>query len=201
MRATADRVRSYLLALGCFPVFLVLLVFLGAPAAGAGSPVATCDAWLGKSLTRMEKRGEQKWRDAVIGMLADAPCGSLPVELRTAFRAGTATKDPDRRDHLLAEAASRVLGPKCAVQDPMNDARPIAAACPLPDQPELRISHALRDILAVDYLVLNAIATSFLAGNEYGESAKRLVMDFALSASLRGERVRESKAARSRGRR
>jgi hypothetical protein len=33
-----------------------------------------------------------------------------------------------------------------------------------------------------DYLVLNAIATTLLAGKEYDTSAKRLVMDFALSA-------------------
>ena len=75
----------------------------------------------------------------------------------------------------------------------MEDARRIATVCPLPKQPELQISHVLGDILAVDYLVLNAIATTLLAGKEYDTSAKRLVMDFALSASLRGERARESK--------
>jgi hypothetical protein len=172
--------------MGCVP-------FLVGGQVGAKAPAATCDSWLDHALTRMERRGEQTWRDSVIGLLADAPCGSLPEELRSAFRAAKATKSTAERDRILVRTASTLLGPACAVQDPMNDARSIASVCPLPKQPELQISHALRDILAVDYVVLNAIATSLLHGNEYEASAKRLVMDFALSASLRGERIRESK--------
>jgi len=168
--------------------------------AGASAPAATCDAFLGQAITRMEERGEQRWRDAVIEILADAPCSSLAGELRTAFRVATATKDVVRRDQLLAKAASGVLGPACTVQDPTTDALLLATACPLPKQPEFQISHELRDIFAVDYLVLNAIATRLLAGNEYDAAAKRLVMDFTLSASLRGERARESKQSAKRRR-
>jgi hypothetical protein len=185
-RAICGRVRNSLLTLGCIP-------FLAVGPIGARAPAANCDTWLDKALTRMEKRGEQTWRDSVIGLLAEAPCRSIPTELRTAFRAAKSSKSAAEQDRLLAAAASTVLGPTCAVQNPMNDARLIASVCPLPQQPELQISHALRDILSVDYVVLNAIATSLLRGNEYEASAKRLVMDFALSASLRGERVRESR--------
>jgi hypothetical protein len=185
-RAIGSRIRCSLFAVGCIP-------FVVGTQVGARPPAATCDAWLAKALTRMEKLPEQKWRDGVIGMLADAPCGSLPTELRRALRAATATKDVTQRDQTLITAATAVLGSTCAVQDPTEDARRIATVCPLPKEPELQISHALGDVLAVDYLVLNAIATTLLAGKEYNTSAKRLVMDFALSASLRGERVRESK--------
>ena len=186
LRAIGSRICSSLLALGCIP-------FVVGAQVGASSPAASCDVWLAKALTRMEKLPEQKWRDGVIGMLADAPCGSLPTELRRALHAARATKDVTRRDQILITAATAVLGPTCTVQDPTEDARRIASVCPLPKEPELQISHVLGDILAVDYLVLNAIATTLLAGKEYDTSAKRLVMDFALSASLRGERGRESK--------
>ncbi|MFM2070953.1 MAG: hypothetical protein RLZZ623_1216 [Actinomycetota bacterium] len=192
-RGRLSMIRNQLLALGCLP-------FVVGSQVGTSASAVTCDAFLDKALTRMEKSGEQRWRDAVIGIFADAPCVSLEGELRTAFRTATAAKDVVRRDHLLAQAASAVLGPACTVQDPTTDARLLATACPLPKQPELQISHELRDILAVDYLVLNAIATRLLAGNEYDASAKRLVMDFALSASLRGERARESKRGAKRRR-
>jgi len=85
-------------------------------------------------------------------------------------------------DQTLITAATAILGPTCTIHDPTEDARRIATVCPLPKQPELQISHVLGDILAVDYLVLNAIATTLLAGKEHDTSAKRLVMDFALSA-------------------
>jgi hypothetical protein len=55
----------------------------------------------------------------------------------------------------------------------------------------------LGDIRAVDYVLLNAMARSLQAAKAYDESAQRLMMDFTLSAGLRGERANRAKRGKA----
>ena len=72
----------------------------------------------------------------------------------------------------------------------------------MPSRPELQLSGAiLKDIRAVDYVVMNALASKLLAAQQYDAYAERLMMDFALSAGLRGEQALKSKKKHGPGRR
>jgi hypothetical protein len=175
-------------------LLLALSLALQPADAGAGKPAATgCRDWLAETVTRIEKLPEQKWRDAIIAALADS-CDGVPAALKKAARDVRAIKDAARRDRLLGEAAMSVLAPSCAASDPARDALAIAATCPLPARPELQLPRAvLADIRAVDYLVLDALATRLLAAKQYDASAERLMMDFSLSAGLRGEQAKKAK--------
>jgi hypothetical protein len=175
-------------------LLLALLLTLQSTDASAGKPVARgCQTWLTETVTRIEKLPEQKWRDAIIAALADS-CDEVPTALKKAARDVRAIKDAARRDRLLGDAAMSVLAPSCAVSDPTSDALAIAAACPMPARPELQFPRAvLGDIRAVDYLVLDALATKLLAAKQYDASAERLMMDFSLSAGLRGEQAKKAK--------
>jgi hypothetical protein len=175
-------------------LFLALSLVLQLTDASAGKPTAKgCQAWLAGTVARIEKLPEQKWRDAIIAALADS-CDEVPSALKKAARDVRTIKDAASRDRLLGAAASSVLDPSCAVSDPASDALAIAAACPMPARPELQLPRALLgDIRAVDYLILDALATKLLAAKKYDASAERLMMDFSLSAGLRGERAKEAK--------
>ena len=164
-------------------------LWLGTAAAhGSRSSGSTCRVWLAKTVARVEKLPEQKWRDAIIAALKEDSCTSIPAELRRAARNARTRNDTTSSDRMLAKAATAVLGPACPVPEPARDARALAASCPLPAQPEFQLSDAvLGDLRAVDYAVVNALAQSLLAVHEYDSSAQRLVMDFILSAGLRGE--------------
>jgi hypothetical protein len=154
----------------------------------------TCHPWRARTIARLERLPEQKWRDAIISSLGDAPCASLPTELRRAARAIRLRSNTTRADRLLADAASAILGPSCRVPDPASDAVALAPACPLPLGLGFRLSDIeLGDIRAVDYVLLNAMASSLQAAKEYDESGQRLMMDFTLSAGLRGERAKQAK--------
>jgi len=158
----------------------------------------TCDPWRERTIARLEKLPEQKWRDAIISSLGDAPCASLPTELRRVAREIHLRSNTTRADRLLADAASAVLGPSCRVPDPASDAVALASACPLPPRLGFRLSDIeLGDIRAVDYVLLNAMARSLQAAKEYDESGQRLMMDFTLSAGLRGERANQAKRGKA----
>jgi hypothetical protein len=162
-----------------------------APSADAGAAAKPappgCQPWLKQTVTRIEKLPEQKWRDAIVAALADA-CPDVPEALRKGARDVRTIKEAGRRDRLLADAAASVLGMTCSVTDPMSDSRELAARCPLPARPELQLSSTvLGDVRAVDYLIVDALATRLLAARQYDAHAERLMMDFLLSAGLRGE--------------
>lgn len=157
-----------------------------------------CQSWREKTVARVEKLPEQKWRDAIVSSLGDAPCASLPTELRRVARDIGLRSNTTRADRLLADAASAILGPTCRVPDAASDAVALALACPLPPRLGFRLSDIeLGDIRAVDYALLNAMARSLQAAEEYDESAQRLMMDFTLSAGLRGERANKAKRGKA----
>ena len=181
------------MALPGFILSMMVSLWLSADA-GVGKPAAAaCRTWLAQTVVRVEKLPEQKWRDTIVSAVADS-CDALPEALRKAARDVQTIKQGARRDRLLADAAAGVLGSRCSVADPASDAVALATACPMPARPELQLAGAvLKDVRAVDYAVMNALASKLLAAQQYDAYAERLMMDFALSAGLRGEQARKSK--------
>jgi hypothetical protein len=151
-------------------------------------PTSPCAAWLNKTVERMKKLPERRWRDAIIIALGDRTCDMVPEPLSNASRAVRGSRDAAQSDRVLADAAIRVLGPGCAVPDPTEDARALAKTCPLPKLEEFDLAESVfRDIRAVDYALIDALATSLLAAKAYDATAQRLMLKFLLSATLLGE--------------
>jgi hypothetical protein len=178
---------------------VALLLAARAPAAQRPASVATtCNAWLTKTLKAADRLPEQKWRDWIIASLARS-CSAIPEGIREASVRFRASKDSRQRAQMLADASQAVLGPRCLVGDPFQDAQALAAACPLPDRPEFKLkAEALEDIQAVDYAVVNAVVRSLLDAGEYSKGGERLFLYFTLSATLRGEEARGRKRAGNR---
>lgn len=109
-------------------------------------------------------------------------------------------KTPTQRAQILADAATVVLGPACAVPQPLDDARALAVACPLPPNVAFKVDESvLLDLRAVDYALLNAMLKSLMGAHEYDEEAQRVMLNFTLSAQILGEsaRLREQKRAKA----
>jgi hypothetical protein len=152
---------------------------------------SACSKWISKTNARMTKQSERRWRGTIVDAMGDESCPAVPEALRDAARAVRRIHDERRRDRVLADAATRVLGAPCAVAEPANDSRALARACPLPAREEFSgIDDALRDIRAVDYVLINALASSLIASDVYDTDARRLMLNFMLSASLLGEKPR-----------
>ena len=148
-----------------------------------------CDAWLSRTVGKVEKVSMAKRYDRILAALVSA-CPAIPVQLRRAAASARAAKDPAKRAEILAHAAESVLGSACAVPDPIADARSLAAACPLGADKPMLAESALRDLRAADYAFLKALQQSFFTAGEYDRTAMRLLSDFALSAALAGEKTR-----------
>lgn len=175
-----------------FAIGAMFVTPVGAQAKSASRPApSACSKWLSKTNARMAKLGEWRWRTTIIDALGEGRCPAVPQALRDAARAVRQVRDEHRRDRLLADAAATVLGAPCTVVDPANDSRTLARVCPLPRKEEFSgIDSAFRDIRAVDYLLINALATSLIASESYDTEARRLMLNFMLSATLLGEKPR-----------
>lgn len=147
-----------------------------------------CSKWLNKTVETMKRLPERKWRDAIIKALGEGTCPPVPEALRIASREVGRIRDVPRRDRVLADAATSVLGPKCTVPNPWEDSRSLAKVCPLPTREEFGLPESVfRDIRAVDYALIDALATSLLSSQAYDQVAQRLMLNFLLSATLLGE--------------
>lgn len=179
-----------------FAAGLVLGAMFVTPVRAPGTPVtgvapSLCAKWLSKTNAKMTKLGEQRWRGTIVDALGDGSCPAVPEALRDAARAVRSMRDERRRNRTLADAATRILGAPCTVVDPANDSRTLAGACPLPRKEEFSgIDSAFRDIREVDYVLINALATSLIASGSYDTEARRLMLNVMLSATLLGEKPR-----------
>jgi hypothetical protein len=170
--------------------WILALTTAAAPRADAGAG-APCAEWAARTVARVEKLPEQRWRDTIVAALAQS-CPAIPAELRRAAGEVRGRTDSPASARLVAEATRSTLGAACAVPEPLSDARKLAAACPLPERPELRLhDRVLADLRAVDYAVLATVLRSLLAAREYDQAARRLLMNFTLSAALLGEEARK----------
>ena len=153
--------------------------------------LSPCSKWVAKTNKKMAKQGEQRWRNTIVRALGEGSCPSVPEALRDATREAGRVRDVPRRDRLLADAATKVLGPSCTVVDPAKDSRDLAKVCALPIKEEFSgLESVFRDIRAVDYVLINALATNLIASNSYDDEARRLMLNFMLSATLLGEKPR-----------
>jgi hypothetical protein len=153
--------------------------------------------WVEQTLSVVGRARERNWRDQIISALANARCPSVPLPLRNAAAQVRRHEDEPQSDRVLADAAATVLGPACVVSDVESTSQVLEVKCPLPARAGLELPGSVfGDVLVADYLVLNALATSFVARDEFDAKAKRLVMDFLLSAGLRGEHARETRGSR-----
>lgn len=175
-----------------FVIGAMFVTPVGAQAKPAGRPAPSpCSQWLSKTNARMAKLGEQRWRNTIVDALGEGSCPAVPAALRDAARAARQVRDEQRRDRLLADAAANVLGASCTAVDPAKDSRSLAQVCPLPRREEFSdVDSAFRDIRAVDYLLINALATNLIASESYDTEARRLMLNFMLSATLLGEKRR-----------
>jgi hypothetical protein len=172
---------------------IVALLFALLPAVGAGGQgrpargEVSCRSWMARTLADADRIPEQRWRDTIVASL-ERSCAAIPAVLRQASARTRTTHDAMERGRILAVASETVLGRGCVTRQPLADARAIAAICPLPDRPELRLqASVLVDIRAVDYLVVNAVVRSLIEAGEYGAEGERLFLYFTLSAALQGE--------------
>ncbi len=204
-RTGAVLVVAFVLAVGAIDVAAA-----NAPSQSKGAPVGsspagaapTCHAWAAATARGADKLGEQAWRDFTIKALAQS-CSAIPEQLRGAAVQIRGVKEPSERARILATAASATLGEGCAVAEPLADARKVASTCPLPaNLPShfpYRLAEAeLRDIRAVDYVIIIAMLRSLTAANQFDESAERVILNFTLSAQITGEAFREREERRNR---
>src|SRR5262245_1930137 len=77
-----------------------------------------CAAWLNKTVAKMKKLPERRWRDTIVAALGEEACSAVPNVLRNGSREASRSRDPSHQDRLLTDAATTVLGPACAVPDP-----------------------------------------------------------------------------------
>ncbi len=160
---------------------------VASPLAGQ-STASPCAAWLNKTVAKMKKLPEGRWRDAIVAALGEGSCSAVPEALRNASREAGRSRKPSHRDRLLTDAAVTILGPACAVPDPSQDSRSLARVCPLPAREEFALPDSVfRDIRAVDYALIDSLATSLLSAKAYDAVAQRLMLNFLLSATLLGE--------------
>ncbi len=180
-----------------YTIKLAVASVLFLPGAGLVKPAirpaaSPCSKWLNKTNDKTAKLGEQRWRNTIVAALGEGSCASVPEALRDASREASRVREAWRRDRLLADAAAKVLGPSCTVVDPANDSRDLAKVCPLPVKEEFSgLESVFRDIRAVDYVLVNALATSLIASDAYDAAARRLMLNFLLSATLLGEKPRQ----------
>jgi len=150
----------------------------------------SCAEWLARVSRGAERQPQNRRRDWMVEALAGA-CTGIRVELRDASVRVRTAKIPLHRGEILAAAAAAVLGPACAVPEPLADAQKLAATCPLP--PTVRLSFhpsELSGMRAVDYALLNALLKSLIDARQYDQEAERVALEFALSAQLQGEAER-----------
>jgi hypothetical protein len=174
----------------------------GAPVGSSPAGAApTCHAWAAATARGADKLGEQAWRDFTIKALAQS-CSAIPEQLRRSAVQIRGVKTPSERARILASAASATLGEGCAVAEPLADARKLAGTCPLPSHlpshfPYQLADAELRDIRAVDYVIIVAMLRSLTAANQFDESAERVILNFTLSAQITGEDFREREERRN----
>ena len=146
-----------------------------------------CDAWMERTLMKVESKPVQQWRDVAIGAIARA-CDEVPVSLRTAAAEYGKARSDEARVRVLAQGAVAVLKANCTASVPGDFADALLKDCPLPIQEERRPSaKALGFMRAAEYVFLNAFVTSLVAAGAYDETAHRIVLDFVLSAANAGE--------------
>ena len=159
-------------------------------------PAPRCDVWLEKTVKGTSRLGEKKWRDWIIAAVPGA-CVAVPQQLRQAAADASRAKAPTARAATLAAAATRILGPACAVPEPLESASKLALACPFPLG--LKMDPASTQMVrAVDYALIAALIKSFADAGEYGEPAKTLIAHFTLSATLLGEETIERERRKTR---
>lgn len=147
----------------------------------------TCHAWVEATHRANEKAAEKEYREITIKALAQA-CSAIPEQVRRAAGQIQRMKDATERAAILGAAASAALGEGCPFTDPLANAFTVSRTCPLPPLPST-FRYRLDDgvllrIGAVDYLIINVMLRSLLAGNQLDESAQYLILEFTLSAQL-----------------
>jgi hypothetical protein len=175
----------------------------GSSSSGDGSHDAqssprSCAAWVSRVLRENDRGNERTWRDQTVHSLGNS-CDAIPEALRTAATRASATKEVAEKARILALGATSSLDKRCAVENPLADARGIAQNCPLPPGLRFRFDDSiLMDLRAVDYGILVTMLKSLIAAGEFNEPAQRLVLNFALSAQILGEdyRLKQSKQKR-----
>jgi hypothetical protein len=156
------------------------------PTPKAAAPASSCNDWLDRTVKRFERLSEPRWRDSIVAAVSEG-CTAIPQPLREAAAKATLTKRPDEAARILADAAQGILGDTCRVAEPLSVAREVAGRCPLPSVRGFPLGGELDTMRAADYLFLNALAKSLIQSDQYGPSAERLVLSFALSAAIAGE--------------
>jgi hypothetical protein len=177
----------------CFVAFA-----LARASAFATNPVSppTCRSWAEQTNRAADRLPESRWRDVIVRSLGRS-CSAIPAPLRLAAGRLGSTKDASQDAIALAKATNEVLGDACVVQSPSDDARAIAARCPLPpDQPFKLDESMLLDIRAGDYAVLNVLLKSLKEAKQYDEATERVLQNFTLSAQILGESARKRGARR-----
>jgi hypothetical protein len=173
-----------------------------ASGSGPAGPAPSCEAWAEATRRESNRLGERAWHDVTIKALAHG-CGAIPEQLRRAAGEVQGVKDPAARARTLATAASATLAGGCAVAEPLADAREVARTCPLPNLPSnfpYGLGEAeLRDLRAVDYVIINALLKSLIAANQFDEAVQFVILDFALSSQINGETFRKREERRHRG--
>jgi len=172
-----------------------------AAASAPASAAPTCHAWVAATRRANEHVGEKASREITIKALARS-CSAIPEQVRRAAGQIQGMKDPTERAAILGAAASAALGEGCPFTDPLANALTVSRTCPLPPLPSTfryRLDEGeLLRLGAVDYLIINVMLRSLLAGNQLEESAQYLILEFTLSAQLARDNYLKRAQRRSR---